>query len=140
MMTALPAAPAQKGLFEFHENRIRFLHFVLMVWVFYIVRQIILLKSLIIRFLCRENDFSYSLRMSLSTVLLPAPMPPPMKRSTGLLSLWATGAITSVHWESSFVSPIAFISSTNVLKTLATFRFLVTLSILCSLCTGYYLG
>lgn len=90
--------------------------------------------------MCLEKyNFSYSLRISLSTVLFPAPIPPPMKRITGLLSLWATGAITSVHRLSSFVtSPIAFISSTNVLKTLATFRFLVTLSNLCSLCKRIY--
>lgn len=83
---------------------------------------------------CAETVIAHSLRISLSTVLLPAPIPPPMRRSTGLLSLWATGAITSVHWESSFTAiPIAFISSTNVLKTLATFRFLATLSNLWSL-------
>lgn len=77
---------------------------------------------------------SYSFRMSLSTVLFPAPIPPPMKRRTGLLSLCAIGTITSVHCESSRdTSPIAFISSTNVVNTLATFRFFVTLSNLCSL-------
>lgn len=80
------------------------------------------------------ESFTYSLRMSLSTVLLPAPIPPPMRSRTGLRSLCATGAITSVHSESSTDAiPIAFISSTNVLNTLATFRFLVTLSNLCSL-------
>lgn len=79
-------------------------------------------------------DCSYSFRMSLSTVLFPAPIPPPMKRRTGLLSLCAIGTITSVHCESSRdTSPIAFISSTNVVNTLATFRFFVTLSNLCSL-------
>jgi len=88
---------------------------------------------------CSETVIAYSLRISLSTVLLPAPIPPPIKSRTGLLSLWATGAITSVHWESSFTAiPIAFISSTNVLKTLATFRFLATLSNLCSLRKEYY--
>ena len=77
---------------------------------------------------------SYSLRMSLSTVLFPAPIPPPIRRRTGLLSLWAIGTITSVHRESSVdTSPMALISSTNVVNTLATFKFLVTLSILCSL-------
>lgn len=72
--------------------------------------------------------------MSFSTVLFPAPIPPPMKRRTGLLSLCAIGTITSVHSESSaLATPIAFISSTNVLNTLATFRFFKTLSNLCSL-------
>lgn len=67
-------------------------------------------------------------------MLFPAPIPPPIRRRTGLLSLCATGAITSVHRESSFaIIPIAFSSSTNVENTLATFKFFVTLSNLCSL-------
>lgn len=74
------------------------------------------------------------MRMSLSTVLLPAPIPPPMKRRTGLRWLWATGTITSVHCDSSVdATLIAFSSSTKVLNTLATFRFFVTLSNLCFL-------
>ncbi|KAL9253842.1 hypothetical protein AKJ16_DCAP02804 [Drosera capensis] len=77
-------------------------------------------------------------------MLFPAPIPPPMRRRTGLLSLCATGAITSVHSESSIccaARPIAFISSTNVVNTLATFKFFVTLSNLCSLSSeSSYLG
>lgn len=78
---------------------------------------------------------SYSFIMSLSTVLLPAPIPPPMRRSTGLLSLRATGAITSEWFIASFdtVVPIAFISSTSVENTLVTFRSLAILSNLCFL-------
>lgn len=77
---------------------------------------------------------TYSLRMSLSTVLFPAPMPPPMRRRTGLLSLRAAGTITSVQCESSREAiPIAFISSNSVENTLVTFRFLVILSNLCFL-------
>lgn len=72
--------------------------------------------------------------MSWSTVVFPAPIPPPIRRRTGLLSLCATGAITSVHCESSvIIILIAFSSSTNVVNTLATFRFFVTLWNLCSL-------
>lgn len=74
----------------------------------------------------------YSFIISLRTVLLPAPMPPPINSSTGLLSLRATGAMTSVQLDSP--SPrIAFISRTNVEKTLVTFKSLVTFSNLRSL-------
>lgn len=82
----------------------------------------------------KKKGWCYSLRSSLRTVLFPAPMPPPMNRRRGLRSLCAIGTITSVHCESSGETrPIAFISSTNVVNTLATFRFFVTLSNLCSL-------
>lgn len=76
----------------------------------------------------------YSLRMSLRTVLLPAPMPPPMRSKTGLRSQWATGTITSLL-ESPLLllPPITFISSTKVENTRVTFKFFVTLSNLCFL-------
>lgn len=62
----------------------------------------------------------------------------PHENSTGLLSLRATGAVASVHSGLStsgfsWPSPIAFISSTNVVNTLAIVQFLVFLSNLFSL-------
>lgn len=75
--------------------------------------------------------------MSLSTVLFPAPIPPPMKRRTGLLSLCAIGTITSVHCESSRdTSPIAFISSTNV----AWLRRKLHLVAAMTMCLSFFFG